>query len=214
MIKERYAFYSASFPSPNGNVVKCFHVDDYSDPPTIDGVDIPEKDYEARAVLELDFSVCDPSAATAILCKFFLFLFLFLLLLFDFILGQNSIGNAPWLNFVPNWSFALGSLWYAYKRLRDLERSRYPRVDLPQPALRRTDDRIDPWTLRRIRMGSDNPARNGYSCDTLGREDHVQEWIDYGLSQHIYDHNWLDELDQILLFTRAEANEAILTFYN
>ena len=84
LIKERYAFYSPTFPSPDGNVVKCFHVDDYDDPPNIDGVEIPSNDFDARAVLELDFSVCGPRAAVAILCKFLFLLFRIPLLHFRF----------------------------------------------------------------------------------------------------------------------------------
>ena len=73
MVRERYAFYSATFPSPLGNVSNCFFVADTADPPRVDGVPIPEKDYDARAVIELDFSVCSPHVATSILCKSLLF---------------------------------------------------------------------------------------------------------------------------------------------
>ena len=107
-----------------------------------------------------------------------------------------------------------GTLWYAYKRLRDFERTRYLRVDLPIPALRRTTDTVDPWTLRQLRLAEDNPTANGYSYSIVGNEDHVDDWITYGLNQHYYDHDWLDQVDQFLLYTRAEANEAILEFYN
>ena len=108
----------------------------------------------------------------------------------------------------------LGSLWYAYKRLRDFERSRYLRVELPKPAFRRTTDLVDPWTLRQIRLAEENPVANGYAYAIAGNEDHVGDWVDYGLHQHLYDHDWLDQLDQYLLYTRSEANEAILEFYN
>ena len=74
MVRERYAFYSATFPSPLGNVSNCFFVSDTADPPRVDGVLIPEKDYDARAVIELDFSVCTPHVATSIICKFDIFL--------------------------------------------------------------------------------------------------------------------------------------------
>ena len=70
MIRERYAFYSGTFPSPLGNVSNCFFVSDTADPPRVDGVLIPEADYDARAVIELDFSVCTPHIATSIICKF------------------------------------------------------------------------------------------------------------------------------------------------
>ena len=71
MVRERYAFYSATFPSPLGNVSNCFFVSDSADPPRVDGVLIPEKDFDARAVIELDFSVCTPHVATSIICKFY-----------------------------------------------------------------------------------------------------------------------------------------------
>lgn len=70
MIRERYAFYSEHFPTPLGTIRNCFHVgDDADSSPIIDGVPIPEKNYTCEAVLELDFSVCTPYTASAILCK-------------------------------------------------------------------------------------------------------------------------------------------------
>ena len=62
-------------------------------------------------------------------------------------------------------------------------------------------------------MGNDFPESTGYSYRNVGDESFVQEWIDYGLNQQFFTHEWLDEVDQILLLTRAEANEAILEFY-
>ena len=69
MIKERYAFYGADFPTPSGRIRNCFHVDDTPGSPTIDGLPIPEKDYTAEAILELDFSKCTPYTASAMICK-------------------------------------------------------------------------------------------------------------------------------------------------
>lgn len=103
----------------------------------------------------------------------------------------------------------LGTLWYTYKKLRGFEQTRYLRCDRP----RRIDDPVDPWHLRQIRLGADNPNFDGFSYKNLGDETFVDEWIDYGLQQQFYTHNWLDEIDQLLLFTRQEANEAILEFY-
>ena len=69
MIRERYAFFSAHFPTPSGIIRNCFHVADTPSSPTIDGLPIPEKDYVAEAILELDFSKCTPYTASAMICK-------------------------------------------------------------------------------------------------------------------------------------------------
>ena len=106
-------------------------------------------------------------------------------------------------------SVVLGTLWYCYQRLRAFERVRY----LNQPTPNLIDDLVDPWRLHSIRMGNDFPESTGYSYRNVGDESFVQEWIDYGLNQQFFTHEWLDEVDQILLLTRAEANEAILEFY-
>lgn len=63
-------------------------------------------------------------------------------------------------------------------------------------------------------MGNNFPDSDGYSFRNLGTEDFVDAWVEYGLHQQMYTHEWLDEIDQLLLLTRQEANEAILEFYN
>ena len=100
-------------------------------------------------------------------------------------------------------------MWYCYKKLRGFEQTRYLRCDRPL----RIDDPVDPWQMRQIRLGADNPNFDHFSYRNLGDETFVDEWIEYGLQQGYYNHNWLDEIDQLLLLTRAEANEAILEFY-
>ena len=82
-----------------------------------------------------------------------------------------------------------------------------------QPAPTQIDDPVDPWRMRQIRMGNDFPEYNGYTYRNAGTEDFVDEWVDYGLNHHFLTHEWLDEVDQLLLMTRAEANDAILEFY-
>ena len=106
------------------------------------------------------------------------------------------------------WNPYSGSLWYGYKRLRDFERSRYSRVEARWPS--GIDQPVDPWVLHRLRLENDFPKSTGYSYRTLASESHVDDWIQYGLEQQLYNHDWLDHLDQVLLYSRTEANAAIL----
>ena len=70
IFKEKYALYSSTFPSPAGYMNNCFSVGDYPETePRIDGVTVYEDDFETRFEVELDLSVCTPSAATGIICK-------------------------------------------------------------------------------------------------------------------------------------------------
>ena len=69
MILERYAFYSKGHATPQGNFERCFHVGDNTDPPVIDGVEIPRRFYETRCEIEINFSHCTVRQFQGILCK-------------------------------------------------------------------------------------------------------------------------------------------------
>ena len=49
----------------------CFSVGDYLETEAnVDGVNIPEDDFETRFEVEFDLSVCSPTAATGIICEY------------------------------------------------------------------------------------------------------------------------------------------------
>ena len=56
IFRERYAFYSKTYPTPHGNTRMCFHVADSPDEPVIDGIPIPKGDFEVQTEIELDLA--------------------------------------------------------------------------------------------------------------------------------------------------------------
>ena len=70
LVRERYAYYTAAYSTPDGNCCNCFKVSDFEEEAVIEGVTIPTGSYIARKELELDLSMCSPKQATGIIGKF------------------------------------------------------------------------------------------------------------------------------------------------
>ena len=70
IFRERYAFYSKSYPTPHGNTRRCFHVADSPDEPVVDGIPIPKENFEVQAEIELDLGRCTVRQLKGILGKF------------------------------------------------------------------------------------------------------------------------------------------------
>ena len=70
MFRERFAFYSPVYPTPDGNLSNCFWVADDDGQPVIDGVIIPIEAYVVRKEVEWDLSMCSNAQLQGILGKY------------------------------------------------------------------------------------------------------------------------------------------------
>ena len=71
MFEDKFAFYCKSYPSPDGSMYRCFGLADNDTEPTVDGVHIPEENYDTYEEVVVNFSMCTLTQLKGILCKFF-----------------------------------------------------------------------------------------------------------------------------------------------
>ena len=192
MFRERYAYYSSVFTTPDGNAANCFLVSDIDEQPIIDGVIIPADDYTVRKELEIDLSMCNLDQLKGILGKY----------------QQSRWFHRQLLCPFQFLILLLVSLFYSYRRLADLERQLIVR----QSRAESTSDLVDLAQLHRLRLDNDTPIQGGFSYAAVGSNQFVDTWVDFGVREGLLSHQWRDDLDYYMELGRGEANKILLDF--
>ena len=69
---------------------------------------------------------------------------------------------------------------------------------------------VDLPGLYMLRVGNDNQETDGYAYGVIGVDSHINDWNVFGVDNGLMPHSWRDELDQLMILPRGEANRMLM----
>ena len=102
-------------------------------------------------------------------------------------------------------TFILVSIFYCYSEMRNQDRRVFP----ARGRTSQTDESVGLSQLWDLRCSRDSAA-NGYAYSTIGRDQHIDAWVDFGIEEGLLSHDHRDKLDRFMNMGRGEANHWLM----
>lgn len=80
---------------------------------------------------------------------------------------------------------------------------------LARPRSRRTDESVGLAQLWDLRCALD-VEDNGYRYSTIGSDEHIDTWVDFGITEGLLSHSHRDNLDRWMEMGRTPANNWLM----
>ena len=107
--------------------------------------------------------------------------------------------------FVKFLNFFLVSIFYCYQEMRRQDRKGI----LIRERSSQIDQSIGLPQLWDLRCGLD-VEDNGYRYSTIGADEHISAWVDYGIDEGLLSHSHRDDLDRWMNMGRTPVNNWLM----